>query len=153
MNRPGLHLRLLSNAEGGGFEPPVRLRARQFSKLLVSATHPSFLKSMLAELLSTISNAVAKLVFLFYSSKYYHVIFRFLVKKYTFLLIQFVLTSDSSNLLTGLVSWLSLLSKGIIIIPKLWLRLLLKSIKKFFAGASSTRNTLMARSQKGVQSS
>ena len=119
MNRPGLHLRLLSNAEGGGFEPPVRLRARQFSKLLVSATHPSFLKSMLAELLSTISNAVAKLVFLFYSSKYYHVIFRFLVKKYTFLLIQFIHTSDSSNLLTGLVSWLSLLPKGIIINPKL----------------------------------
>ena len=119
MNRPGLHLRPLSNAEGGGFEPPVRLRARQFSKLLVSATHPSFLKSMLAELLSTISNAVAKLVFLFYSSKYYHVIFRFLVKKYTFLLFQFIQTSDSSNLLTGLVSWLSLLSKGIIINPKL----------------------------------
>ena len=31
-------------AEGGGFEPPVPLRVRQFSKLLVSATHPSFLK-------------------------------------------------------------------------------------------------------------
>ena len=30
-------------AEGGGFEPPVRLPVRQFSKLLVSATHPSFL--------------------------------------------------------------------------------------------------------------
>ena len=29
-------------AEGGGFEPPVRLPVRQFSKLLVSATHPSF---------------------------------------------------------------------------------------------------------------
>ena len=153
MNRPGLHLRLLSNAEGGGFEPPVRLRARQFSKLLVSATHPFFLKSMLAELLSTISNAVAKLVFLFYSSKYYHVIFRFIVKKYTFLLILFVLTSDSSNLLTGLVSWLSLLSKGIIINPKLWLRLLLKCIKKFFVGMFLTRNLQMARSQKGARSS
>ena len=32
-------------AEGGGFEPPVRLPVRQFSKLLVSATHPSFLSS------------------------------------------------------------------------------------------------------------
>ena len=31
-------------AEGGGFEPPVREPVRQFSKLLVSATHPSFLK-------------------------------------------------------------------------------------------------------------
>ena len=30
------------SAEGGGFEPPVRLPVRQFSKLLVSATHPSF---------------------------------------------------------------------------------------------------------------
>ena len=30
-------------AEGGGFEPPVREPVRQFSKLLVSATHPSFL--------------------------------------------------------------------------------------------------------------
>ena len=27
-------------AERGGFEPPVPLRVRQFSKLLVSATHP-----------------------------------------------------------------------------------------------------------------
>ena len=31
-------------AEGGGFEPPVPLRVRQFSKLVVSATHPSFLE-------------------------------------------------------------------------------------------------------------
>ena len=30
-------------AEGGGFEPPVREPVRQFSKLLVSATHPNFL--------------------------------------------------------------------------------------------------------------
>ncbi len=29
-------------AEAGGFEPPVRLLVRQFSKLLVSATHPNF---------------------------------------------------------------------------------------------------------------
>ena len=29
-------------AEGGGFEPPVPIRVRQFSKLVVSATHPSF---------------------------------------------------------------------------------------------------------------
>ena len=28
-------------AETGGFEPPVQLPVRQFSKLLVSATHPS----------------------------------------------------------------------------------------------------------------
>ena len=33
---------ILFLAEGGGFEPPVRLPVRQFSKLLVSATHPSF---------------------------------------------------------------------------------------------------------------
>ena len=30
-------------AEKGGFEPPVQLPVRQFSKLLVSATHPSLL--------------------------------------------------------------------------------------------------------------
>ncbi len=29
-------------AEAGGFEPPVREPVRQFSKLLVSATHPNF---------------------------------------------------------------------------------------------------------------
>ena len=33
---------LLKGAEAGGFEPPVRLPVRQFSKLLVSATHPNF---------------------------------------------------------------------------------------------------------------
>ena len=33
---------LFSVVEEGGFEPPVRLHVRQFSKLLVSATHPSF---------------------------------------------------------------------------------------------------------------
>ena len=32
-------------AEAGGFEPPVRLPVRQFSKLVVSATHPHFLKN------------------------------------------------------------------------------------------------------------
>ncbi|SBW01261.1 hypothetical protein KL86DYS2_11996 [uncultured Dysgonomonas sp.] len=31
-------------AEAGGFEPPVQLPVRQFSKLVVSATHPHFLK-------------------------------------------------------------------------------------------------------------
>ena len=31
-------------AEAGGFEPPVRLPVRQFSKLVVSATHPNFLE-------------------------------------------------------------------------------------------------------------
>ena len=31
------------SAEEGGFEPPVQLPVRQFSKLLVSATHPPFL--------------------------------------------------------------------------------------------------------------
>ena len=30
-------------AEAGGFEPPVQLPVRQFSKLVVSATHPNFL--------------------------------------------------------------------------------------------------------------
>ena len=30
------------SAEAGGFEPPVQSPVRQFSKLLVSATHPNF---------------------------------------------------------------------------------------------------------------
>ena len=42
-------------AEGGGFEPPVREPVRQFSKLLVSATHPSFLKDLGAVNLGVIS--------------------------------------------------------------------------------------------------
>ena len=42
-------------AEAGGFEPPVRLLVRQFSKLLVSATHPNFLKE-----LSFFSNAMQR---------------------------------------------------------------------------------------------
>ena len=48
MNRPtfqrALSQRNPLGAEGGGFEPPVREPVRQFSKLLVSATHPSFLQ-------------------------------------------------------------------------------------------------------------
>ena len=35
-----------ASAEAGGFEPPVRLPVRQFSKLVVSATHPNFLNSI-----------------------------------------------------------------------------------------------------------
>lgn len=34
---------ILFSAESEGFEPPVQLPVRQFSKLLVSATHPSLL--------------------------------------------------------------------------------------------------------------
>ena len=37
-------------AEAGGFEPPVQLPVRQFSKLLVSATHPHFLNGYFAEI-------------------------------------------------------------------------------------------------------
>ena len=58
MNRPSLleekvfrtfnHsvLQNVLSAEAGGFEPPVREPVRQFSKLLVSATHPNFLGSL-----------------------------------------------------------------------------------------------------------
>ena len=35
---------LMLSAVRGGFEPPVQLPVRQFSKLVVSATHPSHLK-------------------------------------------------------------------------------------------------------------
>ena len=41
MNPPSLFA-FKETAEAGGFEPPVRLPVRQFSKLLVSATHPNF---------------------------------------------------------------------------------------------------------------
>ena len=41
-------------AEAGGFEPPVRLPVRQFSKLLVSATHPNFQMWFLNELAAKI---------------------------------------------------------------------------------------------------
>ena len=34
-------------AEAGGFEPPVRFPVRRFSKPVVSATHPHFLKKRL----------------------------------------------------------------------------------------------------------
>ena len=37
----GYLLKIQSLAVRGGFEPPEPLRVRQFSKLLVSATHPS----------------------------------------------------------------------------------------------------------------
>ena len=40
-----LKFRFSTSAEAGGFEPPVRLPVRQFSKLLVSATHPNFQSS------------------------------------------------------------------------------------------------------------
>ena len=36
------HASFIPIAEAGGFEPPVRLPVRQFSKLVVSATHPHF---------------------------------------------------------------------------------------------------------------
>ena len=39
----------ISFAVRGGFEPPVRLPVRQFSKLVVSATHPSHQTLLLAD--------------------------------------------------------------------------------------------------------
>ncbi len=67
-------------AEGGGFEPPVRLPVRQFSKLLVSATHPSFPLQKITDCNETISfqyehsefvfqKCGAKLLLFFYLSK------------------------------------------------------------------------------------
>ena len=59
-------------AEGGGFEPPVREPVRQFSKLLVSATHPSFQKDPGVRNLGVISsNAGAKVQPFFQSCKYF----------------------------------------------------------------------------------
>lgn len=43
INKKGMNKSCLNfSAEAGGFEPPVRLPVRQFSKLVVSATHPNF---------------------------------------------------------------------------------------------------------------
>ena len=49
MNRPRCIVWSITPAEGGGFEPPVREPVRQFSKLLVSATHPSFQECFVLE--------------------------------------------------------------------------------------------------------
>ena len=51
--------RFLFSAEAGGFEPPVRLPVRQFSKLVVSATHPHF-QGCLVELNRFSSKAVQR---------------------------------------------------------------------------------------------
>ena len=68
-----------SVAEGGGFEPPVREPVRQFSKLLVSATHPSFLKDSGVRNRGVISLiAGAKVMLLFHSCKFFKDFFRFL---------------------------------------------------------------------------
>ena len=82
-----------SAAEGGGFEPPVREPVRQFSKLLVSATHPwepvrqfskllvsathpSFLQDPGVRNLGVISLiAGAKVMLLFHSCKFFREFF------------------------------------------------------------------------------
>ena len=65
-------------AEGGGFEPPVREPVRQFSKLLVSATHPSFLEDLGVRNLGVISLiAGAKVMLLFEPCKFFSDFFHF----------------------------------------------------------------------------
>ena len=72
MNRPRCIVWSITPAEGGGFEPPVREPVRQFSKLLVSATHPSFQKDLRVRNLGVISsNAGAKVQPFFQSCKYF----------------------------------------------------------------------------------
>ena len=69
MNRPTFQKTLLRDplgAEGGGFEPPVREPVRQFSKLLVSATHPSFQKDPEVRNLGVISLIAGAKVMLFF---------------------------------------------------------------------------------------
>ena len=66
------HLYNLKRAEAGGFEPPVRLPVRQFSKLLVSATHPNFLTVVRCNhriIFAHLLIADAKVWIYFYSSK------------------------------------------------------------------------------------
>ena len=79
MNRPSWCFlgEIPSAAEGGGFAPPVREPVRQFSKLLVSATHPSFQKDPEVRNLGVISsNAGAKVQPFFQSCKYFANFFR-----------------------------------------------------------------------------
>ena len=65
-------------AEGGGFEPPVREPVRQFSKLLVSATHPSFQKEVLSFNRGVISLiAGAKVQYLFEPCKFFEDFFHY----------------------------------------------------------------------------
>ena len=65
-------------AEGGGFEPPVREPVRQFSKLLVSATHPSFQKDLGVRNRGVISLiAGAKVRLFFEPCKFLSYFFRF----------------------------------------------------------------------------
>ncbi len=70
-----------TSAEAGGFEPPVRLPARQFSKLLVSATHPNFLSGCR----STISKCECKgKAFISFLQIFFEIFFR---KRKTFILL------------------------------------------------------------------
>ena len=60
-------------AEEGGFEPPVQLPVRQFSKLLVSATHPPFLRAVSE--MCIFSKAAAKVLLFFDMCKFYRIFF------------------------------------------------------------------------------
>ena len=56
-------------AEAGGFEPPVRLPVRQFSKLVVSATHPNFLSAFISQMqckITTFFEYAKRLPYFFY---------------------------------------------------------------------------------------
>ena len=64
-------------AEAGGFEPPVRLPVRQFSKLVVSATHPTFLLDSFLNHQASFSNAIAKVQLFFGSTKFFLYFFCF----------------------------------------------------------------------------
>ena len=66
-------------AEGGGFEPPVREPVRQFSKLLVSATHPSFQMHSLTLTVGLSLKRGAKVLLFFQTAKYFRLFF---LKKY-----------------------------------------------------------------------
>ena len=66
---------LFFSAEEGGFEPPVQLPVRQFSKLLVSATHPPFRK---LDWNTKFSKAGAKVLLFFDIRKFFDI---FLQKK------------------------------------------------------------------------
>ena len=84
MNRPW-------SAEAGGFEPPVREPVRQFSKLLVSATHPNFLGSLSVSEKHLLSNAGAKVRSFFQLCKFFSYFFCINANffRYLFLLLLF----------------------------------------------------------------
>ena len=71
MNRPTVHFSDDSLRKVGDSNPRYGKPARQFSKLVVSATHPTFLLNSVSESQASFSNAGAKILHFFCSTKFF----------------------------------------------------------------------------------